>query len=771
VVVVVRGASRTITTMMMRAGVLVALHQVFAADLPVCDEGVPHAVDGGPKMNRFLTTTGTFVCPSVAGPVPEAQCLDFNNVAGTRCCDDDDDYVVDSSLCPDGECVYENGATSLCPDGDCDLVTFVQAKARCESLGMRLCTTTEILDDHKGQGTGCGFDEAPVWTVTAEASVTSFEAVGANFSETILTSGTVLYKSTNGIYFDPLPASFDLEATASAAKVAFKVVDKDTGIASFGVDSEAPFRLSDALDQETLVMPSSDYEVTVTPFADDGLEGARGVYEFSVVDEPFNPVDEPIRQTDDRGTNVLRLKKIVSFPTDADSDPRGSSLFTSRRLRINCLVSRGDFLYVCMESIGIIRKVNVTSGEFDTWADIYQLIEDLTNRSMSNTATFPHSGLRGIAFADDFETSGLFYTSHLETPGTSDMTYLGEIFDDAVGDSVVAEWRFDGDAVGEYRQLFRISMPTFDDDAYTNPIKQITMRDGHLYVSMGDGYTEDVDNDGGRGNDAFGKILRVTPEGVGDFDYSIPQSNPFRDDESYPDEAFAVGFRNPHHLFFTDDGDLICADTGRDNAEEINVILSGKDYGWNEREGPFVHDTSGGGLIHGVGLDLPDDDADYGYTYPAAVFGHEGGKKGAAYQEVVSQSIAGGCPLSSTLNSDLDGRVFYGDFPERGPIFYSYLDDILNAVTEGDPADLEQAPTYLATLDYYDTDGTTLIMSTIHFRDIVAYEAEIKGLSEPTRNDMRFGNGPNGELLVSSKRDGNIYTVLNSHPNSQAASR
>lgn len=743
-----------------------------AAVLPQCEDGTPHAVDGAPSKKRFLTRGGSFKCASVAGLVPVAQCLNSDDFAGTRCCDDDNERDLSSSLCPAGACAFVNDGTSLCPKDTCDLVTFAAAKGRCEAIGMRLCTTEEILEENKAQGSGCGFDYAPVWTLPANLSIANMFVAGDNFMEVIAQSGTVLYQSTSGIYFTPLPSSgYDIETTVDgeASQVAFKLVDETTGIARFGIDTQPPFSLKGAFHTSTFTLESTDYTLTARPFSvRGGLEGISSTVRFSVVDEPFNPVKEPVRLTDERGTNVLRLKRIASFPTEFEPRP----LFTSRILRINCLIPRGEWLYACMESIGIIRKVDVATGSYETWFDVFEAISNATNgeRELSNQATFPHSGLRGLAFDEDFENNGRFYTSHLEThpSDTTGMKYLGAVFTGAVGDSVVAEWTMQGDGsipASSYRQLFRIAMPTFPEEgvAYENPIKQIAMLGGYLLVCMGDGYIETVDQNGGRGNDPFGKILRIDPKGTDQFDYSIPDSNPFIDSDKYPSEAFAVGFRNPHNLGITEKDEILVTDTGRDNAEEVNIVVAGGDYGWNEREGPFVHNAQGGGLLVGVGIDLPANDATFNYTYPAALWGHEGGKMGAAYQEVVSQSIAGSCPIAENAGTELDGRFFYGDFPEQGPIYYSYLDDMRQAMTQGDPSLLTHAPTYLATLEYYD-ENDALVMSTIHFRDIVLYEAQLKGLADPSRNDMRFGCGPNGELLISSKRDGNIYTVLNSHP-------
>ena len=39
------------------------------------------------------------------------------------------------------------------------------------------------------------------------------------------------------------------------------------------------------------------------------------------------------------------------------------------------------------------------------------------------------------------------------------------------------------------------------------------------------------------------------------------------------------------HFYFTDTDNLYCGDTGGKDAEEINWIKSGKNYGWNIFEG------------------------------------------------------------------------------------------------------------------------------------------------------------------------------------------
>ena len=69
------------------------------------------------------------------------------------------------------------------------------------------------------------------------------------------------------------------------------------------------------------------------------------------------------------------------------------------------------------------------------------------------------------------------------------------------------------------------------------------------------------------------------------------------------DEAFAIGFRNPHNLSFAMDlggnDHLIVAEIGRDKIEEVNVVVKRRNYGWRDREGPFVH---AGDVVSGVNV-------------------------------------------------------------------------------------------------------------------------------------------------------------------------
>jgi glucose/arabinose dehydrogenase len=121
--------------------------------------------------------------------------------------------------------------------------------------------------------------------------------------------------------------------------------------------------------------------------------------------------------------------------------------------------------------------------------------------------------------------------------------------------------------------------------------------DGYLYVGLGDGGSQgDPEGNGQRLDTWLGKILRIDPANPsGDQPYSIPEDNPFVDDESARPEIWAYGLRNPWRFSFDrETGDFYLADVGGTQIEEVNYRpaddLGGENYGWDIREGTACYE-------------------------------------------------------------------------------------------------------------------------------------------------------------------------------------
>ena len=400
--------------------------------------------------------------------------------------------------------------------------------------------------------------------------------------------------------------------------------------------------------------------------------------------------------------------------------------------------------------------------------DVRLAIQQATDRRLDLT-NGTHGGLRAFAFHPDFANNGKLYVSMMERrPADPSLHhYLGNSPTEVDSDSVVAEFTFDHETQRvepeSYRELFRVNMPFYD-----HPIKQMKFNPfaepgdedyGLLYIGHGDASVQSAIAGGGQNrDDALGKILRVDPLQQGGAAYTTP-SNPFVGDATTLDEIYALGFRNPHNLSFAQDADgqshLVVADIGRDNVEEINLVVSGANHGWSEREGTFVH-RRGGGSINGVGP-LPQDEANNGYTFPAVQFDHDA-PPGQGFAGV---AVAGAHVIAN--GSELDGQYVFGDFGNSGRIYNADFVKMLDAVTLLDPEDpdrdspddLTQATVSQLRINFdNDNDTTTAPLVYDTFTELLG----------TTRSDFRFGEGSRGELYISSKRNATVYLVTNSLP-------
>lgn len=419
--------------------------------------------------------------------------------------------------------------------------------------------------------------------------------------------------------------------------------------------------------------------------------------------------------------------------------------------KIVCIESHPDNkdLYVC--SLTKVYRVS-PDGKVNLYIDVAAAIRRKAGRSLSITNR-KHGGVRSIAFHTNFRYNRRLYIGAVEErPRKKDMkdVYVSDVPKPAA-DSVVLEFLHDykksRPIAGSIRTIFRVGLPVYD-----HPIKALAFRGFYLYISHGDASVQSAVAGGGRRNDALGKILRIVPFEKSGNPYYTPYSNPFTKNSTMKNEIWALGFRNPHTICFSRDGTLFSADAGRANAEEVNIVLKGRDYGWPEREGTFVH--KGGGIISGI-RPLPLDDAKNNFVYPVAQVGHEGPFRAGW----VGQAIAGGCPVEN--GSPMSGAYFYSDFPETGKLFFSTLNEMRKAKTTGPPKKLTQAKTRQATI-YFDHDKNprTAPKRFDSLGSLVRWQLG----PATSRVDIRFGRGKDGEQYWSSKSTGMVYLFTSSLP-------
>jgi len=222
--------------------------------------------------------------------------------------------------------------------------------------------------------------------------------------------------------------------------------------------------------------------------------------------------------------------------------------------------------------------------------------------------------------------------------------------------------------------------------------------DGYAYLALGDGgNANDVGpshiEPGGNAQNLttpLGKMLRFDPVNPalnpGSHDlvssngqYRIPATNPFQGPGQVP-EIYAYGLRNPYRFAFdTVTGDLIEADVGQNNIEEINRIVLGGNYGWAIKEGDFLFNRTNS--PSGPAGTIGPPPGNFSPGVPEGLIDPITGPMGILeYDHNNGISISGGFVYRGSAMPELYGKYIFGDLalipaPVRinGRLFYADL--------------------------------------------------------------------------------------------------
>jgi len=214
---------------------------------------------------------------------------------------------------------------------------------------------------------------------------------------------------------------------------------------------------------------------------------------------------------------------------------------------------------------GVIKVVRAGSVLSQPFLDISNRVENSGEQ-----------GLLGMAFAPDYEKSGLFYVYFTLKDGRQALEEYKRVSADRA-------------SAGSARRVF-----THDDPESNHNGGHLAFGpDNLLYIGTGDG-GGGGDPHGSRGNgqnlnSPLGKILRIDPRASGGRPYTVPANNPFRGRSRVP-EIYSYGLRNPWRFSFDrSTGALTIADVGQSEYEEINYASRGKargaNFGWRVYEG------------------------------------------------------------------------------------------------------------------------------------------------------------------------------------------
>jgi hypothetical protein len=457
----------------------------------------------------------------------------------------------------------------------------------------------------------------------------------------------------------------------------------------------------------------------------------------ALAQESNDPFPQPISADD----KVIAVK-FAEFATIPDFNNQAPRIMTM-------LYEPGTQRYFASDMNGKLYRISADGKTVTLYVDM-----TAADWKVAVQAQNSERGFQTFAFHPQFSQRGSrgfgkFYT----VVDSSAMNGMGD-FKPAGGghtqDTLLLEWTAKDPAAAAYdgegpRELIRWEQPYANHNAghsAFNPLARQGDPDyGLLYIGFADGGSGGDPNGHAQNlGIAFGKILRIDPLGNNSANkkYGIPASNPFVNDgkDDTLGEIYAYGVRNPQRLFWdSKNGHMYMSDIGQDTVEKISAVTAGANLGWNVWEGSFrfmARGTTGRGSR--INLETPRSDPKV--TYPLAEYGQ-------LDPLLQSGSAAiGGMVYRNTKIPQLTNLIVWGDNPS-GEIFYVNADNLPKG---------GQDPIRRVLLNDGGTNKT--------FLQVIKEKNTAQGKMPATRADLRFGEGPEGQIYLLNKRDGIIRVLV-----------
>jgi hypothetical protein len=455
------------------------------------------------------------------------------------------------------------------------------------------------------------------------------------------------------------------------------------------------------------------------------------------VEPPGPPLADPIPEKPVVSGLGLTVTEFAQFPksepTPAPTDPR-----LMRHARINYLGEVPDWsrrMYVpdLNGKLYFVRPGGTPTVYLDVAATVGA--DFFSGRGLG-------SGFGFVTFHPEFRHNGKFYTIHTEA-GAALTTKRPDLpaQENAQVQGVLTEWTATDPAAdafsGTHREILRLAFRGFIhgyQEIGFNPTAHRWSRDyGLLYLGVGDGGRGVASPDPQNLAMPHGKVLRIDPAGTNGVNgrYGIPASNPFVGRPGALGEIYAYGLRNPHRFSWDPwpPHRMFLGNIGEQNIESIYEVRAGDNFGWTEREGPFV--IQEGDPTCSV-YALPPDDAQFGYTYPVAAYDHD---RPAGFPPCrdSGDAVIGGFVYRSFGAPRLWGKYIFGD-DVNGRLWYTNAHEMRRG----------RGLATIYELMLYDSAGQRTTM---------------QALAGDPRVDLRFGRDGRGELYILSKANGKIWKV------------
>jgi glucose/arabinose dehydrogenase len=266
-------------------------------------------------------------------------------------------------------------------------------------------------------------------------------------------------------------------------------------------------------------------------------------------------------------------------------------------------------------------KIKVFQNQKDVTAA--KIFLDITDRVTSGGET----GLLGLAFHPNYKNNGYFYVNYTAPNPLH---------------TVISRFTISNTNPDSTDKNSEVILLTYNQPYSNHNGGSLAFGpDGYLYIGAGDGGSGgDPQNNAQNITSLLGKILRIDVDNPQQqLNYGIPQDNPFADstNANIKKEIFAWGLRNPWKFSFDSEaGSLWCGDVGQDAWEEVDIIQSGKDYGWRCYEGNHPYNLTD---CNGI------------YESPIWEYSHS-----------LGSAIIGGYVYRGKKVPELYGKYIYGDY-------------------------------------------------------------------------------------------------------------
>lgn len=307
-------------------------------------------------------------------------------------------------------------------------------------------------------------------------------------------------------------------------------------------------------------------------------------------DEIENPVDPPLDPpsgTDSIYPPVETQAPNVDYKPAFEGQTRINGVKTSTPYEVKVIAqglsnpwgiaSLPDGRLVITEKAGKLRIVTTTG----VISDAITGFPTVDNRGQG--------GLLDVVLAPDFLTSRMLYFTLAERKSEGSLTAVGK-----------GKLSTDEKKIENFEIIFR-AIPYYNNSMHFGS-RIVFDKNGNIFVSTGERSDINTRPKAQLLNNGYGKVIHITTEG------KPADGNPYIGNSDALPEIYSYGHRNVQGLdIHPVTGDLWASEMGPRGGDELNLIKSGKNYGWPTITYGIEYNgkTIGDGITQKEGMEQP----------------------------------------------------------------------------------------------------------------------------------------------------------------------